>query len=388
MVGGGARERRRRSSAAASSACACAYELAKAGAQRHAARVRQDRHAGDERRRRHARPAHRSRRPRPDAAISACRRSASIRAIVAELEAAVRLRPRAPARRHPQGRVRRRPGSRRCSRRSPGSASSASTSSGSTPPMCREARAAPHRARHRRPLLPGEGSVSNQLLALALERAAIARGADHPQRAPPSPASPPRAGRVTAVRTPRRRHLAATPSSSPPARARGQIAERQACDIRPRLPVRAHPRPDDRARRHVDADPQHRLGPRRLPRAARQRPRLRRRHRRGRRLPPPHDEGRPRARCARWPTRSSRSSPPRSTTSTGPACAPAPPTTCPSSARSPAATNVIAATGHYRNGILLGPITARLVAQGITTGDWTPAAPFSPARFVPPPPSS
>ena len=44
--------------------------------------------------------------------------------------------------------------------------------------------------------------------------------------------------------------------------------------------------------------------------------------------------------------------------------------------------NVIVATGHYRNGILLGPITSRLVARGIA-GDWseTPAE-FSPGRFA------
>jgi glycine oxidase len=44
--------------------------------------------------------------------------------------------------------------------------------------------------------------------------------------------------------------------------------------------------------------------------------------------------------------------------------------------------NVVAATGHYRNGILLGPITGRLVARGVVAGDWsdTPAA-FSAARF-------
>jgi len=44
--------------------------------------------------------------------------------------------------------------------------------------------------------------------------------------------------------------------------------------------------------------------------------------------------------------------------------------------------NVVAATGHFRNGILLGPITGSLVAKGLA-GDWsdTPAE-FSPARFA------
>ncbi|HYM16784.1 MAG TPA: FAD-dependent oxidoreductase, partial [Dehalococcoidia bacterium] len=42
--------------------------------------------------------------------------------------------------------------------------------------------------------------------------------------------------------------------------------------------------------------------------------------------------------------------------------------------------NVIAATGHYRNGILLGPLTGKLVAAGVASGDWTEAAAFSPER--------
>ena len=45
--------------------------------------------------------------------------------------------------------------------------------------------------------------------------------------------------------------------------------------------------------------------------------------------------------------------------------------------------NVIAATGHYRNGILLGPLTGKLVAKAILTTDWTEVSPeFSPARFA------
>lgn len=49
----------------------------------------------------------------------------------------------------------------------------------------------------------------------------------------------------------------------------------------------------------------------------------------------------------------------------------------------PARSNVVAATGHYRNGILLGPITGRMVADGIARGDWSrvPTA-FSPARLA------
>jgi glycine oxidase len=46
-------------------------------------------------------------------------------------------------------------------------------------------------------------------------------------------------------------------------------------------------------------------------------------------------------------------------------------------------TNVIVATGHYRNGILLGPLTGRWVAAGVLDGDWSAVpAGFSPARVV------
>jgi glycine oxidase len=48
-----------------------------------------------------------------------------------------------------------------------------------------------------------------------------------------------------------------------------------------------------------------------------------------------------------------------------------------------AGTNVVAATGHYRNGILLGPLTGKLVAQGIVDGNWseTPEE-FQPERLL------
>ena len=44
--------------------------------------------------------------------------------------------------------------------------------------------------------------------------------------------------------------------------------------------------------------------------------------------------------------------------------------------------NMAAATGHFRNGILLGPLTGRVVAAGVARGDWSgvPGA-FSPGRF-------
>jgi glycine oxidase len=48
----------------------------------------------------------------------------------------------------------------------------------------------------------------------------------------------------------------------------------------------------------------------------------------------------------------------------------------------PGLENVIVASGHYRNGILLAPITGRLIAQAIIEGRPSEAlAPFSPARF-------
>jgi glycine oxidase len=45
--------------------------------------------------------------------------------------------------------------------------------------------------------------------------------------------------------------------------------------------------------------------------------------------------------------------------------------------------NLVATTGHYRNGILLGPLTGKLVARGITSGEWDALLePFTPARFA------
>lgn len=52
-------------------------------------------------------------------------------------------------------------------------------------------------------------------------------------------------------------------------------------------------------------------------------------------------------------------------------------------------TNVVAATGHYRNGILLGPLTGKLVAAGILDGDWSEVPDeFSPERLRAPIPST
>jgi glycine oxidase len=48
----------------------------------------------------------------------------------------------------------------------------------------------------------------------------------------------------------------------------------------------------------------------------------------------------------------------------------------------PAAPGVVLATGHYRHGVLLTPVTAEAVARLVLTGETSPLiAPFSPARF-------
>jgi glycine oxidase len=45
---------------------------------------------------------------------------------------------------------------------------------------------------------------------------------------------------------------------------------------------------------------------------------------------------------------------------------------------------LVLATGHYRNGVLLTPITADVISQLITNGELdSVAAPFSLDRFVP-----
>ncbi len=50
--------------------------------------------------------------------------------------------------------------------------------------------------------------------------------------------------------------------------------------------------------------------------------------------------------------------------------------------RLPGKENVYAASGHFRNGILLGPITGKLIAQLIAKGRTEmPLEPFSPSRF-------
>ena len=43
---------------------------------------------------------------------------------------------------------------------------------------------------------------------------------------------------------------------------------------------------------------------------------------------------------------------------------------------------LVMATGHFRHGILLPPVTADLVAEGIRSGFGERAAAFAPSRFV------
>lgn len=48
----------------------------------------------------------------------------------------------------------------------------------------------------------------------------------------------------------------------------------------------------------------------------------------------------------------------------------------------PAYPNIVAASGHYRNGILLGPLTGVWIARGIASGDWSHIPPaFAASRF-------
>ena len=47
----------------------------------------------------------------------------------------------------------------------------------------------------------------------------------------------------------------------------------------------------------------------------------------------------------------------------------------------PGLDGVVAATGHFRNGILLAPVTADVIAEVVTAGGSALAAPFGPERF-------
>src|SRR5207244_13517690 len=62
---------------------------------------------------------------------------------------------------------------------------------------------------------------------------------------------------------------------------------------------------------------------------------------------------------------------------------PGSPDDLPTIGRLPEKDNVYLATGHFRNGILLAPITGKLISQLIVEGRTDmPLEPFSPARFA------
>lgn len=61
---------------------------------------------------------------------------------------------------------------------------------------------------------------------------------------------------------------------------------------------------------------------------------------------------------------------------------PATPDGLPILGRIPGSPNIIAATGHFRNGILLTPVTAELIAGLVLKGEEKGLAPFAPGRFV------
>jgi glycine oxidase len=229
---------------------------------------------------------------------------------------------------------------------------------------------------------PAEGSVSNQLLALALERAAIARGADIRQR---TPATGLRAtgSRITAIGTPNEDITCDTIVIAAGARS-GQISamlphQRPATSDLPVHPVRGQMIAlggMSTPIRHVVWGPDGYLVPRAngLVFAG----------------ATVEDVG-----FRRRTTKAGLASMRRMANALVPQLAaarhlfewaglrPGTPDGLPIIGPIPGWPNVIAATGHYRNGILLGPITGRLVARGIVAGDWseTPSE-FSPSRFA------
>ena len=106
----------------------------------------------------------------------------------------------------------------------------------------------------------------------------------------------------------------------------------------------------------------------RLPGAARRWPLCAGRDRRGARLRVGGDGGRRLRAAARRARAACRASPSWRSRSSRWGCAPAPPTTCPRSA--PASLRgLVWATGHYRNGILLAPLTAELVVDLVRQGE-------------------
>lgn len=221
----------------------------------------------------------------------------------------------------------------------------------------------------------GEGSVSNQLLALALERAAIARGADVRQRTPVTGFAR-RNGRVTAVRSGEESFPGDTIVLAAGARS-GQLARK----LRAHVPVRPI-RGQMLALGGMSTPIRHIVwgsGGYLVPRAnglvfagaTVEDVGFRRRT--------------TKAAMRRLRAMASRLVPQLAAAKVHFGWAglrPGTPDDMPIIGQLTEPDNVVAATGHYRNGILLGPITGKLVARGIVDGDWSgvPAV-FFPARF-------
>jgi len=224
-------------------------------------------------------------------------------------------------------------------------------------------------------LSEGEGSVSNQLVALALERSAQARGADVRQRSPVT-SWVRRGGRVVAARTPAGDVAGDIFVLAAGARS-GQLSRALACPL-PVEPVRGQmiaiggmvtpirlvvwgpegylvPRANGLIFAGATVE---RVGfRRRTTRAA-----VRRLRAMAARLVPQFRAG-----VVHFEWAGLRPGTPDDLPIIGPL---------------PGDANVVAATGHYRNGILLGPWTGERVARGVVDGDWSgvPAA-FRPERF-------
>ncbi len=241
--------------------------------------------------------------------------------------------------------------------------------------MCRELEPRIHERVLGGVFSPGEGSVSNQLLTLGLERAAIARGAKIRQRTPVT-AFTSRGGRVVAVRSGDAPFACDAVVIAAGARS-GQIAARLGATL-PVRPVRGQMIAlggMSTPIRHIVWGPDGYLVPRAngLVFAG----------------ATVEDVGF-RRRTTKAGVRAMRSMAiglvPQLAAATvhfdWAGLRPGSPDDLPMIGPLPGWANVVAATGHYRNGILLGPLTGKLVARGIVAGDWGDVpAEFDPARF-------
>lgn len=221
-----------------------------------------------------------------------------------------------------------------------------------------------------------QGSVSNQLLALALERAAVELGVDIQQRTPVTGFKT-KAGRVVEVRSREQTFACETMVLAAGARS-GQLAGRLRAHV-PVRPVRGQMIAFGGMRppvRHVVWGPEGYLVPRANGlvfagatvedvgfRRRTTQEGIRRMRSMAVRLVPQLGSGQVHFDWA--------------------GLRPGTPDDLPIIGPIPGYENAIAATGHYRQGILLGPITGKLVARGIVANDWSevPDA-FSPSRFV------